>query len=67
MQQMEMELRETYYEVRSHVDDLYYEEKVSYTFNILEAKRLLREEKALGRDVSIFKVALYEELLEEYE
>ncbi len=61
-----MEIRETFYEVRSDVEDCDSEEEVSYTVNILEAKRLLREEKELGRDAIILKVVVYEEVLEEY-
>ena len=61
-----MEIRETFYEVRSDVEDCDWEEEVSYTVNILEAKRLLREEKELGRDAIILKVVVYEEVLEEY-
>jgi hypothetical protein len=61
-----MEIRETFYEVRSDVENCDSEEEVSYTVNILEAKRLLREEKELGRDAIIFKVVVYEEVLEEY-
>ena len=61
-----MEIRETFYEVRSEVENCDWEEEVSYTVNILEAKRLLREEKELARDAIIFKVVVYEEVLEEY-
>lgn len=61
-----MELRETYYEVRSDVENCAWEEEVSYTLNISEAERLVREERELGRDAIIIKVAVYEEVLEEY-
>lgn len=61
-----MELRETYYEVRSDVENWAWEEEVSYTLNISEAERLVREERELGRDAIIIKVAVYEEVLEEY-
>tara|TARA_R110001583_G_scaffold105196_1_gene252618 strand:- start:1520 stop:1708 length:189 start_codon:yes stop_codon:yes gene_type:complete len=61
-----MELRETFYEVRSDVENCDCFAHISCTVNILEAKRLLREEKELGRDAIIIKVVVYEEVLEEY-